>query len=260
MRHPHGLFGWIDLTTTDVEASRAFYTALFGWESTDMPTPMGPAYTQFFKDGKLVAGMAPQPPMMAAAGAPSTWNSYVIVDDVDAVCALVTKAGGSVVMPAMDVMTQGRMAMIADPSGAILGFWQPGDHEGAELFNMPGSLVWNELDSRDLEAATAFYAEVLGWRWEPMDDSGYLVAHLDSKQGEDTSNGGAMTMPDMVPAEAPSFWMVYLAVADCDESVSLAESLGGSVFLPAMQMGPGRFAGITDPTGGMFMLGAFSSA
>jgi len=257
MRLPHGSFGWVDLTSTDVDAAKAFYTGLFGWTATDMPTPMGPVYTMFRKDGHLVAGLGPLPPDMAAAGAPSMWSSYVMVDDADKVLEAVGPAGGTVVMPAMDVMTQGRMAMIADPSGAVVGLWQPRDHAGAELFNEPGSLTWNELQTRDLTAATAFYTEVFGWRWEPMEDgSGYLIGMLDSKDGDDKSNAGAMTMPPAVPAEVPSYWAVYFLVVDCDESVARATELGGAVFMPPMDMGPGRFAGITDPAGGMFCLGS----
>ncbi|HEY5183317.1 MAG TPA: VOC family protein, partial [Actinomycetes bacterium] len=138
MRYPHGLFGWVDLTTTDVEGARAFYTELFGWTSQDLPTPMGPAYTMFSKDEKLVAGMTPQQPALAAAGVPSLWSSYVLVEDVDAVLATVEPSGGAVVMPAMDVMDQGRMAMVSDPSGAVVGLWQPEKHQGADLFNAPG--------------------------------------------------------------------------------------------------------------------------
>ena len=256
MRYPHGLFGWVDLTTTDVERARTFYTGLFGWTSRDLPTPMGPAYTMFAKDGKLVAGMSPQQPDLAAAGVPSAWSSYVLVEDVDAVLATVEPAGGTILMPAMDVMEQGRLAMLRDPSGAVVGLWQPKEHQGADLFNAPGSLTWNELQTRNLAAATAFYAAVLGWRWEAAGD-GYQVAYLDAKEGEDKSNAGAMAMPEAAPAEAPSAWMVYFAVADCDESVARAQQLGATVFLPAMAMGPGRFAGLVDPTGAMFLLGSF---
>ncbi len=266
MSQPQGLFGWVDLSTSDVESAKRFYCSLFGWESVDIPTPMGPAYTMLRKDGQLVAGLGPQPPGMAEAGVPSTWNSYLIVDDADDVLDRAAEAGGSVVMPVMDVMTEGRMAMIADPSGAVVGLWQPWDHPGAELFNAPGALTWNELQTRDLESATEFYAEVFGWRWEsgPGDGSdagppsGYLVAHLDSKESDDTSNAGAMAMPGGVPAQAPSYWAVYFAVTDCDAAMAEADRLGGSIFLPAMDMGPGiRFGGITDPTGAMFMVGTF---
>ncbi len=257
MRLPHGLFGWVDLMTSDVETARQFYEPLLGWTSKDQPTPMGPVYTNFSKDGKRVAGMSPQPPDMAEAGMPSTWNSYVMVDSVDEVVKAAEAAAGAVVMPAMDIMTEGRMAMIADPSGGILGLWQPRDHDGAELFNAAGALSWNELQSRDWESAKAFYNTVFGWRWAPMEGADYVVGHLDSKQGDDTSNCGMMPMPPGVPDQMPSTWMVYFAVADCDSSLATAQELGGRVFLPAMDMGPGRFGGISDPTGAMVFVGSF---
>jgi predicted enzyme related to lactoylglutathione lyase len=66
-----------------------------------------------------------------------------------------------------------------------------------------------------------------------------------------------MTMPDMVPAEVPSYWAVYFAVEDCDASFARATELGAEGFLPPMEMGPGRFAGVTDPTGASVMFGNF---
>lgn len=259
MDKPNGLFGWVDLMSTDTDAAAAFYAGLFGWTAEAMP--VGPEYTyyQFRKDGAVVAGMGGPPPG-APAEMPSVWSSYVLVDDIDATIAATTANGGTVVMPVMDIMTQGRQAVIADPSGAMVGLWQPGDHTGADVFNVPGALTWNELQTRDLDAATAFYSAVFGWRWEPMDDSDYLVGHLDTKSGDDTSNCGAMTMPPGVPEQMPSMWIVYFAVADCDESVATAQELGGSVVMPAMEMGPGRFAGISDPGGAVFFLGSFPSA
>jgi predicted enzyme related to lactoylglutathione lyase len=160
-------------------------------------------------------------------------------------------------MPPMDVMTQGRMAMIGDPSGAVLGLWQPMEHQGAEVLGEPGSVAWNELQTRDLVHATAFYATLFDWAWNDYDGSGYLVGNLEAKEDDDKSVAGAMTMPDGVPAEAPSMWLVYFAVGSCDEAVEQAAALGATVFLPPMTMGPGRFAGLTDPAGGMFMVGHF---
>ena len=256
MRYPHGLFGWVDLSSTDVDAAKAFYTGLFGWTTEDIPTPMGPAYTMCRLDGATVAGIGPQPPGMA--GAPSAWSSYVMVDDADAICAAVPAAGGAVLMPAMDIMSQGRMAMVQDPSGAVCGIWQPRDHDGADVFNVPGALTWNELQSRDVEPAKAFYSEVFGWRWEdPME--GYSMAILDAKEGDDKSNGGAMAMPPDVPEQVPSYWAVYFLVEDCDASVARATDLGAGVIVEPMQMGPGRFAGITDPTGAALFLGNFAT-
>lgn len=257
MQHPNGLFGWIDLMTRDTARATEFYEALFGWTHVEQPTPMGPPYTQFFKDGQLVCGMSPMMP-----GVPEQvgafWNSYVLVDDLDAALAEVPGAGGSVSMPAMNVMDQGRMAMVSDPCGAIVGLWQPLAHQGAEVFNAPGSLTWNELQCRDVDKALPFYERVFGWEWTDGPNPGYHVANLPAKQGEDKSNAGAMEMPPGVPAEAPNVWMIYLAVDDCDTSMAAAQELGGQVFVPAMEMGPGKFGGLVDPTGGMFFVMSFA--
>ena len=118
-------------------------------------------------------------------------------------------------------------------------------------------MTWNELQTRDVEAALPFYAAVFGWEWTDGPDDGYYVANLPSKPGDDKTNAGAMTMPANVPPEAPNLWMVYFAVDDCDTAVAAAGELGGFTFLPAMQMGPGRFGGLVDPTGGMFLVGSF---
>lgn len=260
MRHPEGLFGWIDLGTTDVERARAFYEGIFGWESTDIPTPMGPAYTTFTLKGKTVAGMAPQTPDNAAAGRPSTWNSYVLVDDVDAVTKRFEAAGGTVAMPPMDVMTQGRLAMVVDPTGATLGLWQPMDHQGAEAFNVPGALTWNELQTRDADVAKNFYSEVFGWRWTELDGSTeYYVGNIDAKPGDDKSNNGLLVWADDVPADVPTGWAIYFSVADCDAVVDAAQRLGGGVVMPPTDMGPGRFAGIKDPTGAVCYLAYYPS-
>ncbi|HVQ87822.1 MAG TPA: VOC family protein [Actinomycetes bacterium] len=260
MKHPNGLFGWVDLSSSDVEVARDFYQRLFGWTSEDTPTPFGPAYTTFYKDGKRVAGLTPQSPELSAAGVPSAWNSYVLVESADDAIKAAEAAGGAVVVPAMDVMSEGRMALIADPSGGVVGLWQPMDHQGADLFNAPGALAWNELQSRDWESAKNFYNAVFGWRYVPMEGADYVVGHVDAKKGDDTSNCGLMPVPPGVPDQMPSTWMVYFAVADCDTSLAEAEKLGGKIVMPGMDMGPGRFGGIADPTGATVFMGSFPSS
>lgn len=256
MRYPNGLFGWADIMTRDPGRAIEFYEGLFGWTHVDQPTPMGPPYTQFFKDGQLVCGLSPMMP-----GVPEQvgafWNSYVLVEDADAAAAAAQAAGGTVSMPPMDVMDQGRMAMLSDPTGAAVGLWQPAAHQGADVFNVPGSMTWNELQTRDIDAALPFYEKVFGWEWVESGMPGYYVANIPAKPGEDKSNAGAMSMPPGVPDEAPNLWMVYFAVEDCDTAMAAAQGLGGEVFLPAMEMGPGKFGGLVDPTGGMFLLGSF---
>ena len=250
-----GTFGWADLLTTDVAAAKQFYAGLFGWTYEDLPTPVGIDYTMCYVDGQMVSGLGPQPPGMSESGAPPVWNAYVFVEDADAVGVAAEAAGGSVVMPAMDVMESGRMVMVAGPDGAVIGAWQPLEHQGAELFDRPGAVTWNELQSRDLPASRDFLSKVFDWRWvRQPGEMEYWVAHGD---GTSDDVGGAMNMPDGVPLSAPSMWVVYFAVVDCDVSAGHVSELGGNLFLPPMEMGPGRFAGATDPTGAMFFFGSF---
>src|SRR5574338_324419 len=109
--------------------------------------------------GNAVAGLSP----MQEAPGPPFWTTYVSVDDADATCAKVGDAGGTVLLPAMDVMDLGRMAILADPTGAGIGIWQPGTFAGVETDNGPGAYCWSELLTSDTTAAAAFYAEVFGW-------------------------------------------------------------------------------------------------
>lgn len=259
MRYPHGFPGWVDLSTTDPDAATSFYTGLFGWTAERVPTGGGSDYTMLSLDGRLVCGLGQQAPG-TPPGVPPSWTTYVLVGDLDELVAATPDAGGLVLLPAMDVLTSGRMAMVADPSGAALGLWQPRDHQGADLFDEPGALCWNELQSRDLAAALPFYEELFGWRWERSAGGGsdYFVAHLDAKgdgaQGVDTSVAGAMPTPGTVPASVPSTWNVYLAVASLDASLTTARDLGARVVVEAMEVSSGRFAVLADPQGAVLSL------
>ena len=258
MRYPNGLPGWVDLATPDQAGATTFYCDLFGWTADDQPTDAGTTYTMLSLDGQLVAGLGPQQPDQVAAGVPPAWTVYVLVGDADEVVAATPDAGGAVIVPAFDVMTSGRMAMVADPSGAVLGLWQPRDHQGADVFDVPGAFSWAELQTRDIAAALPYYEEVFGWRWEssPVGGSEYLLAHLDAKgdaaEGVDTSVAGAMPMPPGVPEEAPSAWGAYFAVEDCQATVAAATSSGGSVVVEPMEFSMGTWALLADPSGAMF--------
>lgn len=249
-----GLFGWIDTFTSDTERAQRFYEGLFGWRTYDRTDSMGAHYLQFFLDGQLVAGMSQMPPEMAAEGLLPQWVSYVIADDVDAVCQRVREAGGQVMLSPMDVTDQGRLTNIMDPSGGMLGVWQPYQHQGADVFNIPGSLTWNELQTRNLAAALPFYERVFGWQWQDGTLPGYKVAMLPGKSGEDKANAGAEDMPSNVPEEIPAVWQVYFAVEDVAGTVEDALALGGKVFVAPQQTATGGVAGILDPNGGRFMV------
>ena len=244
-----GTFSWTDLNTTDQEAAKAFYSGLFGWEITDMPAGEGINYSMAAIDGKWVAAISPQPQQQREAGVPPSWNSYITVEDIDASAARARELGAAVHAEPFDVLAAGRMAVIQDPQGAWFLLWQPKDHIGAGLVNAPGALSWNELGSPDLEGSARFYGDLLGWTTTPMDgaDPPYLV--ISTAAGH--SNGG---IRPPAPPGAPAFWLVYFATGDIEGSVARVGELGGTVLVPATDIGIARIAVAQDPQGAVFAL------
>lgn len=248
--YAHGTPSWTDLASPDPAASKEFYGALFGWDFEENPTDGGGTYVMCSKGGKTAAGMMQLSEQMAAAGMPPVWSTYVTVDDIEATVAKVEPAGGTVMQPPMDVMEAGRMAVVADSTGAVVCLWEAKDTIGSEVINEHGALTWNELMSKDPAQAADFYAEVLGWTTQvmAMPDGDYTVFHTPG--GDENGIAGAMKSP----VEAmPSFWGVYFAVDDCDATVAAATESGASVMAGPMDIpGVGRFATLTDPQGAVF--------
>lgn len=239
-----GVPSWIDLASPDVEASKAFYAELFGWQASPAAPGAG-GYTLFTLNGKQVAGVGP----IMSPDQPTAWMTYVNVSDADGTVKKIGDAGGNILMAPMDVMDQGRMAVFADPSGAVLGLWQPRAHTGAQLVNDPGTYCWSELATRDTAAAKAFYAAVFGWQ-EHTELTGPM--EYTEFRRDDKPVAGMFPMGDIMPADTPPHWGVYLAVAGCDATVDTATRLGAEVVAPAMDIPPGRFAVLRDPQGAFF--------
>jgi len=245
---------WVDLGSPDLGVSIDFYGPLFGWqvpESENVEQTGG--YRRVTKNGRDVAGMMP----LMQEGQPPAWSSYVSVADADAISAAVKEAGGSVLAEPMDVMELGRMAVFADPAGAVFGIWQPGTFPGAGLVNEPGALAWNELNTRDLEGAKAFYGAVFGWDFEEMkmgENESYTTIALDGGPV-----GGILDMVERgVPEEIPNHWLAYFATEDTDATVAQATEHGGTLMMGPIDLPVGRFAILTDPHGAAFAVIALS--
>jgi uncharacterized protein len=145
-------------------------------------------------------------------------------------------------------MDAGRMAVIEDPAGAFVAVWQAGRHPGARLVNAPGSLAWNDLVTRDLDAAKRFYTEWMGWTLQEMPDSGgYHVI----RNGE-RSNGGMQPFRPGMPEGVPSHWMPYFGIDDLDATLTRVPELGGQVVAPRMDLPGGSIAVFTDPQRAVF--------
>ncbi len=252
LRTKQGEFCWIDLAATDLDGQSAFYEGLLGWMRNDVPTDVGPIYRMFMKDGKMVTAASAMNPDMLAAGVPSMWNTYIAVDNVDAIVTRAVELGAQVAMPAMDVMDQGRMAALMDPTGAAFFVWQAGVHKGAEVFMETGTLSWNDLTTRDPMKAAEFYKALFGWKIDKLDagPGDYWQISVDG-----VGEGGIMPMPPNMPPDVPSNWLVYFGSDDVAASVERAKELGAKVMQEPMEI-PGMlvFAVLADPAGAVFAL------
>jgi predicted enzyme related to lactoylglutathione lyase len=239
-----GTPSWVDHGAKNLTASNSFYTNLFGWEAEDQGEEAG-HYTILRQAGKTVAGNMG----IMMEGQPSAWTSYVSVEDADRTVDIARKAGATVFVEPMDVMDIGRMAIFADPTGAAIGIWQPKTFMGAELANEAGSFCWNELNTRDVPSAKAFYVQVFGWTPNDVDMDG--MKYTEWRLG-DKPVAGMMTMPEMVPAEVPAHWLVYFGTDDTDATVAKAAGLGAMTLVPPTDIPPGRFSVLMDPDGAAF--------
>ena len=249
MGHPNGTFGWADVAVPDMNHGKAFYSGLFGWDAVDSPADESMPYTMFMLDGKAIAGMGPLRPEDIAAGQPPVWSSYVLVDNVDATAAKAKELGAVLLMEPMEIPEAGKMFFAIDPVGAAIGFWQAGQHVGAGVFNVPGAMSWNELACRDVDAAKAFYTELLGWGIDVQqyDDFTYTVVTVN-----DRPNGGIYDMAGMLPDEIPPHWFVWFTVDGTDEAVEHARVLGATVQREPWDATFGRMAVLSDPQGPTF--------
>ncbi len=244
---PIGAPCWIDLFTSDPDRSHAFYGELFGWEAENAGEDYG-GYITFSKDGHKVAGAMRND---GAQATPDAWSVYLAVTDAKVSVDDAMAHGGAVIVPAMDVMALGTMAVVTD-GGAPIGMWQPGDHKGFELLGEVGAPAWFEVLSRDYDGAVGFYQDVFGCDLDVMSDTPefrYTALLVDGEP-----RAGVMDATALLPEGVPAHWQVYFHVADADASLARVVELGGSILAPAEDSPNGRLASAADPTGAPFRL------
>ena len=185
-------------------------------------------------------------------------------------------AGGTVVSEPMDVMEAGRMATFTDAEGASFGVWQPNEHRGAEVVNEHGSVNFNDLNTRDAEAAKAFYGAVFGWETIATDggmEMWAMSAYGDFLEERNPGNRAGMremgaperfedVVASLVPIgddqpDVPANWSVTFGVDDADQAAAKAGELGGTVVVPPMDAPWVRLTVITDPQGATFTAAQF---
>jgi len=272
-RYIPGVPCWIDTTQPDPRAAVAFYGDLFGWEFEDVMPPESPAryFIARIRGGDVAAvGSQPQ-------GAPpaAVWNTYVWVADADETAAKVRAAGGRVLREPDDVGPWGRMAVFADPAGAVFCVWQAREHRGAAVVNEHASLNFNDLSTRDIDGARAFYGSVFGWEllevgggrmWALPGYGDFLEQRRPGMRENMAKMGAPERFEDVVASIRPigddqpdgiSHWGVTFAVDDADAIAARAAELGGSVPVQPFDAPWVRMAVIADPQGATFTASKF---
>jgi predicted enzyme related to lactoylglutathione lyase len=241
---PPGVPCWTDIGVEDVTASCAFYSAVLGWDFPAADTASG-GFAIASVDGQAVAAIGPK----QSPDQPTAWMLYFASDDADQTAQLITESGGTMLLPPGDVGDFGRLLIALDPTGAAFGVWQAKSHIGAGLVNAPGGIAWEDLRCTDPDAARAFYHEVFGFDYQPVEMAppDYTTFHL---AGEDAPRGGIGGFMTPQPA---SHWEVYFGVADTDAAAAAVGPAGGMVVMGPVDTPFGRLAGIIDPSGAPFL-------
>ena len=272
--YPPGVPCWVDTSQPDPDAAADFYGGLFGWELEDtMPPGSDGKYLMARIRGRDVAAITspvPGSPPMAV------WNTYIWVDSAVEADRKVREAGGQVVMEPFDVMDSGRMAVFADPEGAVFCVWEAKEHKGAAVVNEHGAVNFNGLNTRDVEGAKAFYGAVFGWETLELDPGNAMWRlpgygdHLEEsnpglRQGM-AEMGAPPGFEDVVAAlnsiaddqpDVPPHWSVTFAVDDADVAAKQALELGGELVVPPMDAPWVRMTMIRDPQGASFIASQF---
>jgi predicted enzyme related to lactoylglutathione lyase len=288
---------WVDASEPEPQAAVDFYSGLFGWQVEDSLPPDSDGHyfiarheattTSIFdlSRQKLQGDVAGIRSIPESAPPMAMWNTYFWVDGADEAASKVKDAGGSVVTEPFEFIDACRMAVCTDPEGAAFGVWEAKNHKGAQLVNDPGALVFNGLNTRDVEAARSFYAAVFGWQtgsigagsqgwtlpgygdWleqEHHPDLRKQMEEAGAPQGFEDVVAAIVPMTDDQP-DTPAHWGVTFATDDTDATAEKAAELGGTVIVSPFDA-PWSTSGYTirvtvlaDPQGATFSASRFIS-
>jgi len=235
---------WVDLSAPNVDAAVEFYREVMGWEFAETGPEYG-GYRMASLAGKQAAGIGP-----LQGESPAVWTIYFAADNADTFTDRARQLGGTVLAPPFDVPGQGRMAIVADPTGAVFGVWQPYEHHGFGATEEPGFVTWTEVNTPDAARTRDFYTKLLGATAQDM--PGAPTTYYMMAKGEDRLCG-IMQMNEQWEG-IPPHWMIYFEVADIAAAIAKAKANGGAVSVEPFDTPFGRVAVVGDRAGATFSL------
>lgn len=248
---PLGRFCWYELLTTDLEGAQDFYRGVVGWETGPWQGE-GPPYIAWINDGTPIGGVMTLPDNAIQGGVPPHWLPYISTPDVDATAERAAELGATI-HHRMELPEIGRLAIMADPGGAVFTAYEPAGitpgHDGPPA---TGECSWHELISSNWEVSWPFYSELFGWeKTGQMDMGGHGTYQMYGRKG--VPRGGMMTRSEEMP---PPCWFLYMSVPDVYASVAVIEELGGTIATQPMQVPNegGHILHGLDPQGAAFAL------
>jgi predicted enzyme related to lactoylglutathione lyase len=245
---PAGAPCWVDLTTSDAGASRRFYTELFGWEAQE-PHPDHGGYFQFTLRGVPIAGCLSATPDMPVQ---NIWQTHLATYDAKETLELAAAQGGQVAFGPDQVGDLGYTSFVIDPSGAVVGAWQPITFNGFGILFEPGAPCWHELWTNNYDAVLPFYRNVFRWDISTAgDDPTFGYSTLKGKG--DSMLAGVFDAAQALPEGSGSHWVVYFG-AEPDEGCKTVERLGGRVLEAPVDTPYGRMATVSDSNGSRFRI------
>ncbi len=247
-------FRWADISVPDVAAAKAFYTSLFGWHYADRIVERRAVYSHAFLSADArrehpVAGIAPLW-QGQSENSVLAWHPHILVENADQTLARMTDAGGTIIVPPMDIMDAGRMAICCDTVGSSMVVWQPYSYFGAEVLRQPATIAWFELITDRPEDARCFYQQAFGWKSYKItkNEADYWMFYLGQRL-----TGGMQT--DSAPTDGSHHWCVYFRTEDLGKCLEDCAAQGGQVaYGPRQEPAIGSYAVCTDNQGQRFGL------
>lgn len=239
---PAGTPCWADLVASDPGRTQEFYRQVLGWQY-DEPRPEHGGYCTALLDGAPVAGLSPAVP--GPAGTPPVWRVHLATDRIELGAQRVLDAGGTQLVAPTDLGRLGVTGAWQDPTGAVFGMWQSGEHTGFGVVDVPGAVAWCDLTTPDPRAARDFYAQVFGYSYEDMGGEGIPYTVFTVPQGAGPAGGIGGTDPSA--RDSPAVWSVCFRVDGVDAVVQRVRDAGGSVVEDPFDSSYGRVAVVAGP-------------
>jgi predicted enzyme related to lactoylglutathione lyase len=250
--HHTGKVVLVELVTPDFDASKHFYSSLFGWTFRDAQAGKL-QYAEAMLDGRVVGGLIHKDLPPGDQHKPA-WLTFISVHDVDAAKAAAVGKGAKVLFEPHSLPGRGKEAVFADPQGAVFAVIDSSSGDPPDELASPGEWIWSSLITSDVDASAAFYQTLFNYDVFPVDDDGDGDSDHAVFASDNYARASANSTPEKQGARH-SHWINFVRVDNVDATVANVNQLGGRIVVePRDDRQGGRIAVAVDPQGAHFGL------